>query len=159
LVKRINSRNLTEIVLFQGESAMRSHQRLFSLDRDCYLAARESITESILLSSGECVVKLHIVTGWLDMLRVALWTCGRPSSSDVFTLLRQICKRTGGLNVLKDDVNDIFLRLYRGGRLDVFRQVCRRAKSMTESKLRRYGVAVHCHLVVYGEERIIASSL
>lgn len=138
---------------------MRSHQKLFSLDRDCYLAAKERITESILLSSGECVAKLHIVTGWLDMLRVAMWTCGTPSSSDVFTLIRQICKSVAGLDAPTDDVNDIFLRLYQRNRLDVLRQVCRRAKSMTESKLMRYGMAVHCHLVIYGEERIVASSL
>jgi hypothetical protein len=159
LEKRINSRNLTEIVLFHGEGAKRSHQKLFSLEEDCYFAARHSITESILLSV-EDVVKMHIVTGWLDMLKVALWTSGKPSSSDALALIGKICKLPEGLNAPKTgDVNDIFRRLYHGGRLDVFRKVCRTAKSMTESKILGRKLLVHCHLV--GDERagIVASSL
>jgi hypothetical protein len=148
------------MVLFQGGRAKRSHQKLFSLEEDCYFAARRSITESILLSVGESVVKMHIVTGWQDMLKVALWTAGNPSSSDTLALIGKICKLPEGLDAPEtEDVNDIFRRLYHGGRLDVFRKVCRTAKSMTESMTIGRKLLVHCHLV--GDERtgIVASSL
>jgi hypothetical protein len=160
LVKRINSRNFTEIVLFQGGSAKRSHQRLFSLKDDCYFTARHGITESILLSAGKSVEKLHIVTGWRDMLKVALWTSGKPSSSDTLALIGKICQLPEGLDALKtEDVNDIFRRLYQSGRLDVFRNVCQTAKITAESKIRREKLLVHCHLVSDGETGIVASSL
>lgn len=159
MVKRINSGNLTEMVLFQGESAMRSHRRLFSLNEDCYLAAGRSITESILLSSEESVVKLHVVTGWRDMLKIALWTSGNLSQSDVFAFMKNICTLPEGLDSATGDVDRIFRRLYDSGRLDVFRKVCRAAKSITEAKIGRERLLVHCHLVSDGNAGIVASSL
>ncbi len=160
MVKRINSWNFTEIVLFQGVSAKRSHQRLFSLKDDCYFAARHVITESILLSVGESVVKLHIVAGWRDMLKVALWTAGGPSPSDTLALIGKICRLPEGLDAPEtEDLNNIFRRLYNGGRLDVFRKVCQAAKITAESKIGRKKLLVHCHLVSDGETGIVASSL
>lgn len=159
-MNRIRPSNQTEIVLFQGEGAMRSHRRLFSLEEHCYCAARRGITESILLSTGESVAKLHVVTGWMDMLKVALWKSGEPSCKEVLALLRKICILPDGCNFkAADDLNRIFRMLYDDGRLDVFRRLCRAAKGRAESVIGSEKLVVHCHLVTDGEAGILASSL
>ena len=139
---------------------MSCHRRLFGLEENCYCAARQDITESILLSAGGNIVKLHIVTGWMDMLKVALWTSRRPSRQDVLDLLENISSLPEGLSPAHaNDVEHIHRMLYDQGRLDVFRKVCRAAKAMAESMIRKEKLAVHCHMVTEGEAGIVASSL
>jgi hypothetical protein len=159
LVERINSRNLTEIVLFQGERARRSHQVLFSLREDCYVAARQGITESILLSADKGVVKLHVVTGWVDILKVALWKSRNPSPSEVHNFLGRVCSLPRKLNFPAAEADAVFRKLYDGGRLDVLRKVCKAAKRVAEARVGRGKLLVHCHLVDDAGGRIVASSL
>ncbi len=105
-------------------------------------------------------MKLHIVTEWLDMLKIALWTSGKPSSSDTLALIEKISRLPEGLNAPKtEDLNDIFRRFYQSGRLDVFRNVCQIAKITVESKIGRKKLLVDCHLVIDEETGIVASSL
>lgn len=139
---------------------MSCHRRLFGLEENCYCAARQDITESILLSAGGNIVKLHIVTGWMDMLKVALWTSRKPSRQDVLGLLEKISALPAELSpVGANDMDHIQRMLYDYGRLDVFRKVCRAAKGMAESVIRREKLAVHCHMVIDGGAGIVASSL
>jgi hypothetical protein len=57
---------------------------------------------------------------------------------------------------VSSDIGDIFHYLYYGGRLDVLRGVCRRAKRSAEGGFK---IRFDCHMVMDETVRIVASTL
>lgn len=148
------------MVLYQGESAKKCHQKLFSLNDSCYRPSGEGIVASILSLDLQNVSKLHISAGWEAMLEVALWTLERPPLHDVISILKRAGVGDDEVAPFKEaEVGDIFPWLYYGNRFDVLRKVCNTAKLRIESKLEKKKLLVYCHLSMDGSERIIASNL
>ena len=150
----------SEIVLYRGEAARQSHKELFALPDSCYVPLGEDVTAAVLDSAGEGVTKLHVLSGWEDMLRVALWSVGRPQRREVLELLKKSSAAESDLAPFRDaDINDIFPSLYYGKRFDVLRKVCQAARSRAEGKIGRRNLLVYCHLVPDDVGRIVASNL
>ncbi len=151
---------LKEVVLYQGEAAKKSHQKLFSLPDSCYCAAGDSIVTDILSMDLANVSKLHISAGWQAMLQIALWTSGRPLAHDVISLLKRAGIGDDEIAPFKKaEAEDIFPWLYYGNRFDVLRRICNTAKTRIDSKLERKKLLVYCHLSMDDSERIVASNL
>jgi hypothetical protein len=152
--------NTSEIVLYQGEAAKKSHQQLFALDDSCYCPAGGSIVESVLSADLDDVSRLHISVGWEAMTELALWTPHVPPVNDVLLLLKKA--GIGDDEVApftKGEVRDIFPWLYYGKRFDVLRRVCNTAKTRVDAKLERKKLLVYCHLSEDEAGRIVASNL
>lgn len=151
---------LKEVVLYQGEDAKRSHQKLFSLHDSCYFPAGDSVVASILSLDLQNISKLHISARWEAMLEIALWTSGKPLMRDVILLLKRAGVGDDETAPFKEaETGDIFPWLYYGNRFDILRKVCNTAKTRIDSKLERKKLLVYCHLSMEGSERIIASNL
>ena len=148
------------MVIFQDEISKKSHKSLFSLDDDCYRQSCRNIVDSIVEVAQIGLSKLHISAGWENILRIAIWTCNRPTIHEVAALIRKTGVREEELAPFQHgDVNDIFPWLYYSNRFDILRKVCGAAKARIESKISSRKVSVYCHLVSDEAGKIVASSL
>jgi len=149
-----------EIVLYRGETARRAHREAFGLPEHCYVPLREDLLSEIRGSAAGGVSRLHVLSVWEDMLRIALWSGARPARVDVFDLLRRASAAESDLAPFRDaDIGDIFPSLYYGKRFDLLRKVCHAAKARAEMKIGRKDLIVHCHLVPEDGGLIVASNL
>lgn len=151
---------LSEVVLYQVDTAKRAHKELFPLDDACYLISGEDIIHSVLAVAQENPTKLHIAAGWGAVLRVALWISRRPEIHEVFALIKRFGITDEELAPFRrSDIDDIFPWLYYGKRFDILKRLCHTAKAKTESKINRKKLLVYCHLVSDEAGRIISSNL
>ncbi len=149
-----------EIVLYRGESSRQSHKALFALADSCYIPLGHDIIGDIFSAAGEGITKLHILAGWEEMLKVALWSSARPTHAEVFSLMKRASVDDAELAPFRDaDINDIFPSLYYGKRFDILRKVCHAAKAKAEAKISKKNLLVYCHLASEDVSRIVASNL
>jgi len=149
-----------EIVIFQDEISKKSHKVLFSLDDACYKRCCKNIVDTVLEVAQSGLTKLHIIAGWENILKLAVWTSDRPLLHEVISLIKKTGVKEEELKPFKNsDINDLFPWLYYGNRFDVLRKICSAAKSRIESKINSRKVLVYCHLVSDETEKIVASSL
>lgn len=149
-----------EIVIFQDETAKRSHQELFSLHDTRYLKSGESMVHSIEDAMAGGFDRLHVSAGWEEMLKIAFWTSRRPSLGEVMSLLRKSGAGDDDLQPFREsDINDFFPWLYYGRRFDILKRVCGMAKARIEARMENRMALVYCHLSANETRRIVASSL
>jgi hypothetical protein len=149
-----------EIVIFQDEISRKSHKVLFSLDDSCYKRCCKNIVDTVLDAAQSGLSKLHIIVGWENILKLAVWTCDRPLLHEVIALIKKTGVKEEELKPFKNsDINDLFPWLYYGNRFDILRKICSAAKSKIESKIDSRKVLVYCHLVSDETGKIVASSL
>ena len=149
-----------EIVIFQDEISRKSHKVLFSLDDSCYKRCCKNIVDTVLEVAQSGLSKLHIIAGWENILKLAVWTCDRPMLHDVIALIKKAGVKEEELKPFKNsDINDLFPWLYYSNRFDILRKICSAAKTKIESKIDSRKVLVYCHLVSDETEKIVASSL
>ncbi len=150
---------LSEVVLYQGETAKECHKNLFALDGSCYLSAGSELIASVKSVCQKSPRKLHIAAGWEGMLKVSLWT-ENLAVHDVLSLMKKCGVQDEELGLFRrSEINDIFPWLYYGKRIDVLRKICNAAKARAESKIDMKILRVYCHLVSGETEKMIASSL
>ena len=149
-----------EIVIFEKEIAKNTHKALFSLNDDCYQTCGKNILQSVLDVAHKGLSKLHIAVGWESILKVAIWTSGRPLIHEVIALIKKTGVQEEELRPFQHaDINDIFPWLYYSNRFDILRKICSAAKSRIESKIDSRRVLIYCHMVSYETETIVASNL
>jgi len=149
-----------EIVIFQDELSRKCHKVLFSLDDDCYKRCCKNIVDAVLEVAQTGLSKLHIIAGWENILKLAVWTCDKPLIHEVISLIKKTGVKEEELKPFKNsDVNDLFPWLYYGNRFDILRKICSTAKTKIESKIDSRKVLVYCHLISDETEKIVASSL
>ena len=149
-----------EIVIFQDEISRKCHKVLFSLDDACYKRCCKNIVDAVLEVAQSGLSKLHIIAGWENILKLAVWTCDKPLIHEVISLIKKTGVKEEELKPFKNsDINDLFPWLYYGNRFDTLRKICGAAKTKIESKIDSRKVLVYCHLVSYETEKIVASSL
>ena len=149
-----------EIVIFQDEISRKSHKVLFSLDDSCYKRCCKNIVDTVLEVAQSGLSKLHIIAGWENILKLAVWTCDRPMLHEVMALIKKAGVKEEELKPFKNsDINDLFPWLYYSNRFDILRKICSAAKTKIESKIDSRKVLVYCHLVSDETEKIVASSL
>jgi hypothetical protein len=149
-----------EIVIFQDEISRKSHKVLFSLDDSCYKRCCKNIVDTVLDAAQSGLSKLHIVAGWENILKLAVWTCDRPLLHEVIALIKKTGVKEEELKPFKNsDINDLFPWLYYGNRFDILRKICSAAKSKIEANIDSRKVLVYCHLVSDETGKIVASSL
>jgi hypothetical protein len=150
---------LSEVVLYQEETAKECHKNLFALDDSCYFSAGSQIIASVISICQKSLRKLHIAAGWEAILRVALWT-ENPTVHDVFFLIKKCGVPDEEMGLFRrSEIHDIFPWLYYGRRVDVLRKICNAAKAKAESKIDMKNLRVYCHLVSGETKKIVASSL
>ena len=149
-----------EIVIFQDEISRKSHKTLFALADDCYHQSCYNIIDTILDAAQNGLSKLHIVAGWENTLKIAVWTCDRPQIHEVIALIKKTGVKDEELRPFHQaDINDLLPWLYYGSRFDILRKVCSAAKSRIESKIDSKKVLIYCHLISTETGKIVASSL
>jgi len=149
-----------EIVIFQDEISRKAHKVLFSLDDACYKRCCKNIVDTVLEAAQSGLSKLHIIAGWENILKLAVWTCDRPLIHEVISLIKKTGVKEEELKPFKNsDINDLFPWLYYSNRFDILRKICSAAKTKIESKIDSRKVLVYCHLISYETEKIVASSL
>jgi hypothetical protein len=149
-----------EIVIFQDEISRKSHKVLFSMNDSCYKRCCKNIVDTVLEVAQSGLSKLHIIAGWENILRLAVWTCDRPLIHEVLSLIKKTGVKEDELTPFKNaDINDLFPWLYYSNRFDILRRICSAAKTKIESKIDSRKVVVYCHLVSDETEKIVASSL
>jgi hypothetical protein len=157
---RTVSEGSKEIVIYEGEAAKESHKELFSLDDSYYLMAGDNMLKSLSSAVTDDLAKLHISAGWESVLKIALWTSGRPFLHDVLGLLKKAGISEAELSPFKNaDINDLFPWLYYGKRFEILRKICNKAKARAEAGLEKKKLLVYCHLVSEETGRVVASSL
>ena len=151
---------LTETVLYQGEGAMKAHAGLFRLDSSCYRETGTSVTDAVLAAACSGVLRLHIVGDWETILKVALWSAGRPTVHDTLALIAKAGAAPEELAPFrKAEVSDLFPWLYYGKRFDILRRICNFAKTRAAAKCGRNNLLIYCHLFLDDAAQIIASNL
>jgi len=156
----INFGPLTELVLYQGGAALISHKELFSLRDECYIEFSGDINDLVPYSAGEELTRLHTVTEWETLLRIALWNAEGPLIRDALGLLKKSGIKDAELSpFMHADVNDLFPWLYYGKRFEILRKICNAAKTRMELKFDRKKLLVYSHLISGESGRIAASSL
>jgi len=150
-----------EIVIFQDEISRKSHKVLFSLDDSCYKRCCKNIVDSVLEVAQSGLSKLHIIAGWENILKLAVWTSDRPLLHEVISLIKKTGVKEEELKpfLKNSDINDLLPWLYYSNRFDILRKICSAAKSRIESKIDSRKVLVYCHLVSDETGKIVASSL
>ncbi|MDH4232016.1 MAG: hypothetical protein OEW04_08310 [Nitrospirota bacterium] len=149
-----------EIVLFQDELSRKIHKALFSLDDACYRQSTNNIVAAVQEAAQSGLSKLHIIAGWENILKIAIWTSDRPLIHEVLSLIKKTGVKENELRPFKNaDIGDIFPWLYYGNRFDILRKICSAAKTKTELMTDSRKVLVYCHLVSVETEKIVASSL
>ena len=149
-----------EIVIFQDEISRKAHKVLFSLDDACYKRCCKNIVDTVLEAAQSGLSKLHIIAGWENILKLAVWTCDRPLIHEVISLIKKTGVKEEELKPFKNsDINDLFPWLYYSNRFDILRKICSAAKTKIESKIDSRKVLVYCHLVSDETGKIVASSL
>ena len=149
-----------EIAIFQDEISRKSHKVLFSLDDSCYKRCCKNIVDTVLEVAQSGLSKLHIIAGWENILKLAVWTCDRPLLHEVIALIKKTGVKEEELKPFKNsDIHDLFPWLYYSNRFDILRKICSAAKTKIESKIDSRKVLVYCHLVSDETEKIVASSL
>lgn len=149
-----------EIVIFQDEISRKSHKVLFSLDDSCYKRCCKNIVDTVLEVAQSGLSKLHIIAGWENILKLAVWTCDRPLLHEVIALIKKAGVKEEELKPFRNsDINDLFPWLYYSNRFDILRKICSAAKTKIESRIDSRKVLVYCHLVSDETEKIVASSL
>jgi len=163
-----NLKDNIELGICDGETAKQAHKELFHFSDNAYIVADEKANIFYLLSdiinacdsSSDSSQKIHLVVSWINLVRFSLWQASKPTTGDVFTLLRNSGVSSGELQPLKSsDIDDIFPWLYYGKRFDVLRKICHMAKRKVESNFKKYTIAVECHVIAEDTKKIVASSL
>jgi hypothetical protein len=150
----------SEIVIFQDEISRKSHKVLFSLDDSCYKRCCKNIVDTVLEAAQSGLSKLHIIAGWENILKLAVWTCERPLLHEVIALIKKAGVKEEELKPFNNsDINDLLPWLYYSNRFDILRKICSAAKTKIESKIESRKVLVYCHLVSDETGKIVASSL
>lgn len=115
---------------------------------------------SVLSAAENGTDRLHIATDWENLLRIALWSSGKPPLFDVISLLKKSGATEAELQPFrKSEISDLLPWLYYGGKFDILRRICNAARTKAEAKTNRKGLHIYCHLVSDESLRIIASSL
>ena len=148
-----------ELVLSQDETAKKTHKELFAFNDSSYILFSGNITDSILTSAASGIEKLHLTLGWENVLKVALWTTGKPLIHDVLSFIKKAGSAEDDLMIFKkSELQDLLPWLYYGKKFDILRKICNAAKARTEAKINRR-ITVYCHLFSEETNKIIASSL
>lgn len=147
-----------EAVIASDEESKRLHKELYHCPDDAYRFAGDDIFAAIRGLGGD-FRRLHVATGWPDILRLAVWKVD-PGIGDLFVLLRSVGLREEELLPFRASATgDIFPWLYYGRRLDVLRKICCIAKTNVESHLKDRDTRVYTHLISQDLRGIVASSL
>jgi len=149
-----------EVVISLNEVSVRAHKELYSFEDRRYIMSGADLLASILSAAEKGVDRLHIATNWENLLRIALWSSGKPPLFDVISLLKKSGVAEAELQPFrKSEISDLLPSLYYGGKFDILRRVCYAARTKAEAKANRRGLHIYCHLVSDESRRIIASSL
>lgn len=158
-----------EIIICDTVVAKQAHKELFRYSDDAYVTGDGAqkifhiISNTVNSCNGEsnsCPSKIHLVLSWLNLLQVSLWQAKKPTTGDVFTVIKNVGVSSHELQPFKtSDINDIFPWLYYGKRFDMLRKLCHKAKKQMECNLKNHSIRVDCHLVADDTKRIVASSL
>ncbi len=149
-----------EVVLAEDDRACAVHRGLFSLHEGCYRTIRGGLLDEVLRAAQDSSGRMHLAMGWLNLLRIALWTTAEPDTHDVLAVMKHAGLGEDELFPFQDaHAQDFLPSLYYSNRLDVLRRVCNLAKSQAESMVEGGRVQIICHLLAETDRTIIASSL
>lgn len=149
-----------EVVLSLNELSARAHKELYSFEDRRYITGGTDILASILLTAEQGADRLHIATDWENLLRIALWSSGKPPLFDVIRLLKKSGAEEAELQPFRDsEIGDLLPWLYYGRKFDILRRVCTAARTKAEAKANIKWLHIYCHLVSEESRCIIASSL
>jgi hypothetical protein len=167
---------LGEIVICDSASAMQAHKELFRFPETAYLPVYDTervssgnirdtfmILLHLLDVCNEAMTmpsRIHLVAGWVNMLRVAAWRQELIYVQDMLDTLKDAGMSDSELNQFTEShVDDLFLYLYSGKRLNIFKELCSMARMQIEAHINKRGVQAECHMIAADESRIFVSSL
>lgn len=158
-----------EVVICDSELARDTHKELFRFNDDSYFTgtADDNMFAFILGIVDLCnsvqanfPSKIQLVLNWENLLRVSVWRVPKPTTGDVFVLLKSAGIGQDELQPFKNtDTNDLFPYLYYAKRFDILRKVCQAAKRQAEGRMKKHSVRVDSHIVSEDAKKIVASSL
>ncbi|MBI5847839.1 MAG: hypothetical protein HZB31_07820 [Nitrospirae bacterium] len=151
---------IREVVLAVNDLAAQAHKELYAFEASRYRISGTDLFASLLSVFEKGADRLHIVADWENLLRIALWSPGKPPLFDVLSLLKKSGAAEAELQPFgKAEISDLLPWLYYGRKFDILRRLCHAARSKAEAKANRKGMHVYCHLVSDESRCIIASSL
>lgn len=149
-----------EVVLSLNELSARAHKELYSFEDRRYIMSGPDLLASVLSAAENSADRLHIVTDWENLLKIALWSSADPPLFDVISLLKKSGAAEAELQpFMKSEISDLLPWLYYSKKFDILRRICIAAKAKTEIKVNKKGLHIYCHLVSDESRSIIASSL
>ncbi|HMK55554.1 MAG TPA: hypothetical protein VK448_02825 [Dissulfurispiraceae bacterium] len=163
-----NIAGLTEVVICDTASALRSHMDLFRYSRSSYISADNfgnafPLIASLIDACNEsesCPARIHLAVGWENMLRAAAWRSDFSSAKDVFIVLKNAGVAESALSLFASaPVCDLFPFLYYGKQLDVLKKICIMARRQIETRIQKSPVRADCHIITEDSPHIVASSL
>ena len=159
---------LSEVVICDTESALRSHMDLFRYSKSSYIAADDSGNAFPLIASlvdacnesESCPTRIHLAVGWENMLRAAAWRSDFSSAKDVFIVLKNAGVAESALSLFTSSpVCDLYPYLYYGKQMDVLKKLCTIARKQIEARVQKATVRAYCHLITEDSPHVVASSL
>ena len=162
-----NISDLTEIVIYDSESALQAHRELFRFSNRSYISTANTDNAFPLVvtlvntcnASESCPTRIHLAVGWENMLRVAAWMTDFGSVKDTFIVLKNAGVTESVLiPFAASPVGDLFPYLYYGKKLDVLKKICVIARKQVESHVKKSPVRVDCHIIT-DSPHVVASSL
>ncbi len=149
---------MSEIVFVSNEASRNAHRELYHFREQSYIIVTGDLLQTVTAFRGD-LNKLHVASGWLDIIKLAVWK-SEPGVGDLFFLLRSLGITPEELLPFREaEIADLFPWLYYSKRFDVLRKICFAARANVGKHIKNKEARIHCHLTSEDAKRIVASSL